>query len=452
MRGAGSQSRHHAAVICKRMHKNTPQNKMGSKTFYCLLISTWMLLSVSFIVTLPKINRFGYDTWPHIQYSKHIMSAKKLPDPKAGWQTYQPPAYYIINQFFFPLSRHHTLYVQMASAFYGILFLLACHVVMNHWNISRPVQLASLIYFMSMPAFVYLFTAYNNDALAMAVVAVITAAALSCYRRPTSRGAILLFFLSALGMYTKYNVLLGYVAIGAVLAGALLLRRAGIKKALFILLPLFLGCLTLLPYLRFHVFAQTGHYFLSNPFMPDWNIRHTIGTLRFFLTPPGITTGEWTYPYAFDGNFHVTLEPVMFYWTKKNFLSSLLSTSLFGEFNYSSKVPSADTWAWISLWAHIIVLLNISYAGKKNRVLSGFLLASLATFGLFIMFSHYAFNSVNFRLFAWISVPLSALAAAAMQQKLQTRNKVGTVVLAAAFIIGTWAHTLYQFTLNSRLP
>ena len=431
------------------------RHDLTPRTFYCLLLAVWLLLAFSFLATLPRKNFFGYDTGAHVQYSKYIGTEKKLPEPYHGWQTYQPPAYYLINQLFAPLSKHHVVAVRLSSVVYGMLFLIACHVVMNFWSIPKAVQLLISAYFMSMPAFLYLFTAYNNDALAMTIAAIISAAALACYHKPRPLLIVILFLLSALGVYTKYSLVLVYMAIGTVLAGGVLLRRISLKKALVIIAPLFVGCLMLLPFLRLHNFAHTGKYVPSNfaiSEFPDWDIRHHPGSVRFFMTPPGITTGEWTYPYAFDEKFHISLEPIMFYWTKKTFLSSVLSTSLFGEFNYSATVPSADIWAWITLWVHIIVLMNISYFDKRNKILTLFLMASLTIFALFIMFSHHGFNSVNFRLCAWINVPLCALAATALTRRLAEKNTKAVMLLTSMMILGACSHVFYQFTLNAALP
>ena len=425
------------------------------RTFYVLLAACWLLLSLSFIATLPSKNFFGHDTGAHIEYTRYIRAEKKLPGPWHGWQTYQPPAYYLINQLLAPRSQHHVKIVRLSSVLYGFLFLLACHAVMRLWNIPRSAQLLVLMYFMSMPAFLYLFTAYNNDALAMSIAAGVTACALACYHKPGIPLMALLFVLATLGIYTKYSLVLEYAAIGIVLGAGLLVRRIQCKKALIILVPLFAGCMLLIPYMRFHNFAYTGKYMPSNYTISGehpWNIQHDPGLLRFFLSPPALTNGEWTQPYAFDVNFHATLEPIPFYWTKKTFLSSILSTSLFGEFNYSVHVPSADTWAWIALWAYIAVLASLCYFNKANQALTVFLLGSLFMFGLFIAFSHHAFNSVNFRLCAWINVPLSVLAASELARRMTEKRFRAAALLAGAMVIGIFSHGMYQFTLNAALP
>jgi len=424
--------------------------------FFILLSSVWLLISLNFIITLPKVNWFAHDMWGHVKYTSLIHVEKKLPNPYQGFQTYQPPLYYLINQMFSPKTEYHVLKVRLFSIVYGLIFLLSCHIVMDQWNIPRVIQLLVLIYFMSIPAFVHLFTTYNNDSLAMALSGAITAASVKCFFKPKTSLMIFLFVLAVLGVYSKYNVILLFVAIGILLAGAFIVRAVPMKKVLLIVLPLMLGFLTLIPYLRFHNYAHTGKYLPDNadiwPLTPFWDIKAKTGSyLRFFFKPPALTTGEWTDPYAFDTDFHYELSPKLFFWAKRTYLSSVMSTSLFGEYNYSKKVPSADKWAWITLWVQVFLLISISYTNKNVRAMSWFLLSSLFVYALYIRFSHHIFNCVNFRFFSWIVVPLCVLTASELHKRYKENgNKYRLFIVL--LIAGSVAHILFFNTLNSNLP
>lgn len=423
--------------------------------FFILLSSFWLLISVNFLITLPKVNWFAHDMWGHVKYTSLIHVEKKLPNPYQGFQTYQPPLYYLINQMFSPKTEYHVLKVRLFSIVYGLIFLLSCHIVMDQWNIPRVIQLLVLIYFMSIPAFVHLFTTYNNDSLAMALSGAITAASVKCFFKPKTSLMIFLFVLAVLGVYSKYNVILLFVAIGILLAGAFIVRAVPMKKVLLIVLSLMLGSLTLIPYLRFHNYAYTGKYLPNNadiwPLSPFWDIKKNVGYLRFFFKPPALTTGEWTDPYGFDADFHYELGPPLFYWAKRTYLSSVISTSLFGEYNYSKKVPSADKWAWITLWVQIALLVSISYRDKNVRAMSWFLFLSLFLFALFIRFSNHIFNSVNFRFFAWIYVPLCLLVASQLQKWYEEKSGKYPIYILL-ITLGTVAHVLFFNGLNSNLP
>jgi 4-amino-4-deoxy-L-arabinose transferase-like glycosyltransferase len=168
----------------------------------------------------------------HVIYSQFIAKEKKLPEPYQSWQAYQPPAYYLINQLFSPLSKYHISKVRICSIFYGLIFLVSCHIIMTHWNISKSIQLFVLIYFMSIPAVVHLFTTYNNDSLAMGLSASIIATCIQYFYKPRFYVLIILFILAAFGIYTKYNLVLLFFTIGVVLCGAVLFRAIKIKMAL----------------------------------------------------------------------------------------------------------------------------------------------------------------------------------------------------------------------------
>jgi 4-amino-4-deoxy-L-arabinose transferase-like glycosyltransferase len=289
----------------------------------------------------------------------------------------------------------------------------------------------------------------------MALSGAIIAASVQCFFKPKTFSIILLFILTALAIYTKYNVVIMIGAIGILLLCGFIMRMIPLKKVWLIILPLFIGTLTIIPYLRFHNYAYTGKYLPNNadiwPLSPFWDIKTHTGYLRFFFKPPALTTGEWTDPYAFDADFHYELSPKMFSWAKRTYLSSVISTSLFGEYNYSKKVPSADKWAWITLWVQVALLVSISYWDKNVRAMSWFLLLSLFLFALFIRFSNHIFNSVNFRFFAWIFVPLSVLVASQLQKWYEEKSKkywIYTLLIT----LGTIAHVLFFNELNSNLP
>ena len=342
--------------------------------------------------------------------------------------------------------------VRLLSIFYGAVFLVCCHIVMKHWGIPQLIQLLILIYFMSIPAFVHLFTTYNNDSLVMALSAAIIAALVKYYFSPKPYLLVLLFLLTALGVYTKYNIILLIISIGILLCGAFLVRAIPLKKIVIILLPLVLGILMIIPYLRFHNFHYTGIYLVQNiksDAWPFWNIGKQVGFARFFFTPPAITNGEYTYPYAFDENFGA-FAPKIYYWTKRNYLSSIISTSLFGEFNYSKKAPGADTWAWVTLWIHVLLLANIAYVRKSVRLMSWFLLLTLFTHGLFIRFFFPFFINANFRFFAWITIPLAVLMASEFNSCFTEKNKK-YLMLTILLIIGSLAHIIFINVLNHEL-
>jgi hypothetical protein len=171
-----------------------------------------------------------------------------------------------------------------------------------------------------------------------------------------------------------------------------------------------------------------------------------VGFARFFFIPPAITNGEYTFPYAFDDKYGL-----LYNWTKRTYLSSIISTSLFGEFNYSRKAPGADAWAWITLWIYVALLANIAYVCRSVRLMSWFLILTLFTHGLFIrfFFPFFVLNA-NYRFFAWITMPLAVLLAVEYNRCFIDKNKK-YLMLATLLIIGSLAHIIFINVLNHEL-
>jgi len=325
---------------------------------------------------------------------------------------------------------------------------------MNYWSIPKPAQLLSLVYCMSIPAFVHLFTTYNNDALVSALAAAIIAAAVGFYFSRKRSLLVLLFVLAALGMYAKYNIVLLLGAIGLFLCSAVAIKAVTVRTAALILLPLAVGSLMIVPYLKMHTFRHTGKYLMHNAeasdMWPFWHIGQQSGFAAFFFKPPAITNGEWDHPYAFDRNYHVELSPEISWWTKGTYVSSVLSTSLLGEFNFSRKAPAADTWAWITVWIQVLLLCALSYRRRDLRSVSWFVLLVLLVHGLFIRFSHPFFINANYRFFAWITIPLAVLTAARVHECRCTSGRKYYMILAL-LAGGILAHVIFMNMLNSQL-
>lgn len=422
--------------------------------FISILLTVWVLLALNFIFTLPDMEYFAHDMGGHVQYTQLMYQHKELPSPYQGWQTYQPPLYYLINQLLAPGSPDHVLYVRLFSIVYGAVFLLCCHVIMNYWSIPKPAQLLSLVYFMSIPAFVHLFTTYNNDALVSALASAIIAAVVGFYFSRKRSLLVLLFVLAVLGMYAKYNIVLLLGAIGIFFCCAVARKAVTVRTAALIVLPLFVGSLMIVPYLRMHTFKHTGKYLTHNAEAPDmwtfWHIGQQTGFGAFFFKPPAITNGEWEQPYAFDREYHAELSPAISWWTKCTYMSSVLSTSLFGEFNFSRKAPAADTWAWITLWIQVFLLCALAYWRRAVRPMSLFLLLALSVHGLFIRFSHPFFIDANYRFFAWITMPLALLTAAQVHECRCIKGRKYYMILAL-LSGGILAHIIFLNVLNGQL-
>src|SRR3990167_6545068 len=66
------------------------------------------------------------DHWGQLQYAEIIVRENRLPTPREGWITYNPPLYYFINSLLFPESIKsdkilHINSVRAMSIIYGAI-------------------------------------------------------------------------------------------------------------------------------------------------------------------------------------------------------------------------------------------------------------------------------------------------------------------------------------------
>src|SRR4051794_11335267 len=87
------------------------------------VILVWLLLAVLHIARTPP-SAFTHDFKDHVLNTHIIAYEHRLPLPREGWETYQPPLYYLINALLNPNHAWHVLWVRISSAIYGALFLL----------------------------------------------------------------------------------------------------------------------------------------------------------------------------------------------------------------------------------------------------------------------------------------------------------------------------------------
>jgi tetratricopeptide (TPR) repeat protein len=92
-----------ALVICTAGHWwlrrfRTPEFDLSRRQSVALLLITvalWVMLFWNNAVRLPY--RTGFDSQAHINYIKYIQDHRALPPPREGWETYQPPLYYVLS-------------------------------------------------------------------------------------------------------------------------------------------------------------------------------------------------------------------------------------------------------------------------------------------------------------------------------------------------------------------
>ncbi len=205
-------------------------------------------------------------------------------------------------------------------------------------------------------------------------------------------------------------------------------------------------CLSaLLPYLFLHNYRSTGKLFPHNVENPEAMAFSSLelhgGRLRFLLTPPLVTDGEWGTPWATgDG-------PGDLWWPKRNVLASAFVTSLYDEWDFNRRgrpdgvfLLSKNTWGWLGVWVHVL-FLPLVLALRSSTARAALLLAGLifCTHVAHVMGVMPFYNAANFRYYAWILLPIAVAAIAGIQQR-ASRGVHGEVAGIVVLGLGTFIH------------
>src|SRR5437016_5370270 len=115
------------------------------RDFWILIgvVVLWMLLATAFIARSPA-GAFSHDTHGHVQNTRILYFEHRLPNPREGWETYQPPLYYLVNTLLLPGHESHIFWVRLASAVYGAAALCLISVLLTRCKVLYGTQAAVL--------------------------------------------------------------------------------------------------------------------------------------------------------------------------------------------------------------------------------------------------------------------------------------------------------------------
>ncbi|HVO32730.1 MAG TPA: hypothetical protein VMU17_02375, partial [Elusimicrobiota bacterium] len=82
----------------------------------------WMALGPLYILRTPR-GAFNHDYRHHVYYTEFLAHERRLPAPGEGWESQQPPLYYLIVSRFSPLSPRHIFWTRLFSVELGLLAL-----------------------------------------------------------------------------------------------------------------------------------------------------------------------------------------------------------------------------------------------------------------------------------------------------------------------------------------
>ncbi len=374
----------------------------SSKTI-CLVIVIWIFIGYLYLSNNQRPQRC-MDFGGHLGYTKILVTEKRSPSPEDGWQTYQPPLYYLINSYIAPdsLKTDETIHlrcVEVLSVIYGSMFLWIVWWLLKKYFVDSIIQILVLLFIATTPKFIFIFSSYNNDSLATLLSVAIIALAYKVYHKWSPKSAMGLLMISTAGLYTKLTVCTP-IFIVAILCCKNFFKRKPIelnhKRILKILV---LSVLLFYPWLEFHNHKLSGKYFPSNfeGIAKTEGLHFAEGKSIISIVSPAaifeLTPNKWDDPFH-----HVwSTEPA----TKKNdYWTSSFINSIYGETSF--KFPGLSI-AWLLFWLHLFArIMGLKEVFKSNiNKLAGFiiLIAHLGQIA-FIFNTPYA-PSMDYRYIAW---------------------------------------------------
>lgn len=419
------------------MHSNIFQ-KMNKKTFRIILIMGLLLAGI-FI----KIYYINYtETWQrqhdvigfgadegHAAYIEYILENRQLPDfdPREKWGFFQPPLHHIVSAFVIYVSEglgmdEHSSQenTQVMTCFYMIL-LTFCSIYMflkskgvtklvsdNSRNKLLTEGAVSLVAIVSLhPMFILLSGSINNDALALILSVLSLIVAASWYEKPGIFRTVLLAILIGLSMLAKLTGGLVAVPIGILM----FMKFFGLS-----------GGLTSDGRARVTVFDRISFFFRKYlvkavvfaavvfPVGLSFSIRNKIKwdvPLNYIppvgeVFPESVTFKNRIFD-VFSGSVYTILTTRGDAYDEYNVPSTLVKTSLFGEYSF------ADVSRWMKpltliVFASAIVLIAVALVAtvymifsRKSKMNTKWKIIVAGTYFTYLAaYLYFAFSSNNF--------------------------------------------------------
>jgi 4-amino-4-deoxy-L-arabinose transferase-like glycosyltransferase len=387
----------------------------------------WMLGALIYILRSPS-GAFTHDFREQTEHTQIIYNQRRLALPREGLETYQPPLYYLVNTLFFPNQIRHAFVVRLTSLLYGGLTLLLIGRLLTRCGVPPGTQSIVLSFIATTPAFLFMFTTYNNDALATLLSVAMLVIALEWFHEGRPWHLMTLVAVTTAGLYTKLNVFFPFAALAAVAGFLGWIKAAPWNRVLPVLGALSVSAMLLTPWLVGHNYRYTRQLMPArSDILLDKSIQLPQTPLRTLLTPPGWSSGEWKDPYT-----HVW-DPV--YHKKNSYLAYLFSTSIFGEYTFGF-LPAAMAWTLVLI--HAGLWLAAFVRGRRlpwGSLSLGFIALGVLFLPALLFRAPYS-GFMDFRLIAWIWLPEAVLFATSLLSS-ATRTFSASSFFRAAMISGT---------------
>ncbi len=344
-------------------------NLFENKKVLIPILLVWIAIGTLFIYRVP-FDRPGpaHDFWGHIGYTDHIARNHSLPNPIGWWEAPQAPLYYFINSFMLPKSllantvtgkTAHINFVRGLSVLYGAIVLIIFSWFLTKFNFNPFIQVLVLLFTITTPAFIIVFSTYNNDSLAMMLSVILLFLSYKLYYKWSWKIAPLLLLVATAAVYTKISAAIAHITISLFCCRNFKDKKLPSSTELKIVGILALAIILLFPWARFHNYKHTGKY------LPSYNYIFGVKT-KFgkeeFKTVLGVVfripkwqsykpdlSHEWDDPFC-----HPFFEAPNIATKRYDYLAYTLLTMTIDTYKY---VVPAVGFVWAILFLHLIAFI-----------------------------------------------------------------------------------------------
>lgn len=233
--------------------------------YFLYIVITWFIISLNFIATTP-LSFCSNDAYEHKQYVEIISKEHRLPGPHENFVTYHPPLYYLIGSLVsYPISVNENLHIKsmrLLSSFFGAIALITIFWFLNSLYKEININLLVTIFIATTPKFFFIFNSYTNDSLSTLAGICLIALSYKIRSNWSNKLAILLFFVTVIGVHAKYTVFWCIAIVFIFCFKNLFLRfKLPEKNEIKLFCILVFAVICFLPWAYFHNYKYTKELF-----------------------------------------------------------------------------------------------------------------------------------------------------------------------------------------------
>ncbi len=415
--------------------------KLEENLILPLIIVFWLILSTLYILHTPHYFR-THDFNPLVDYTKYILDHKSFPSPTYNYVTYHPPLYFLIN-FFVLLCFNgdnllHIEVVRFLSVFYGAITISLIYGALSEIGLKKSAIILALLLTITTPAFIFVFTTYNNDSLLVLLTVSILVFSYSLYNTWSLSDAIALLITCICALYTKYTSLWCFLVIILFCIKDFILNKRFEVNRIKLISIFLIAFIFFTPWMILHNYHHTKKLFptsFESKIIHKTNILESIKTVSGILNfSSEVLEKNLSSPWAYPG-FHAAHPETK----RDNYFSFAFVTSIIGEFIFTAPCV---IFIWFIFIVHLLLGVFSLNEIFKSRISKFAIFIIATTYLIHILFCAKLYypvygSYIDFRYIAWCYFPWAILYSILLDKSKISRALCLAGIIVQIFIILT---------------